>query len=98
MSSHHIRRQMQRRFLSGEPSSAHSFVRAGLPFTLFSLLAVWVVKNGIEGRQREADVAKGKVSKYVDTVTCGTCFCVHTTCSHYLDRNDRHEWKKRRIA
>jgi hypothetical protein len=39
------------------------FVRAGLPMILFCGLGVWVVSNGIEGKNRERDAFQGRISK-----------------------------------
>jgi hypothetical protein len=39
------------------------FVRAGLPLILFCGLGVWVVSNGIEGKNRERDAFQGRISK-----------------------------------
>mmetsp|Transcript_7467 Transcript_7467/g.13735 ORF Transcript_7467/g.13735 Transcript_7467/m.13735 type:complete len:138 (-) Transcript_7467:299-712(-) len=59
------RRQHQRYFSSssGPPTSTQEFLRAGLPFVLFSVMSMWVLKNAIEGRTKESEVAKGKASK-----------------------------------
>lgn len=45
------------------PSAGQLFVHAGLPMIIFSLLGVWVLKNSIEGKNKEYDASKGKVSK-----------------------------------
>ena len=39
------------------------FLKVGAPFVLFSLLAVWVVSNAMDGRLKEMDTAQGKSSK-----------------------------------
>jgi hypothetical protein len=39
--------------------------RAGLPLILFCGLGVWVVANGIEGKNKERDTFQGRMSKYV---------------------------------
>mmetsp|Transcript_17821 Transcript_17821/g.38547 ORF Transcript_17821/g.38547 Transcript_17821/m.38547 type:complete len:156 (+) Transcript_17821:49-516(+) len=45
------------------PSSFHLFVKAGLPFLLFSVGASFVLKSGVEGKNIERDKSKGLVSK-----------------------------------
>ncbi|KAL3902612.1 MAG: hypothetical protein SGILL_010766 [Bacillariaceae sp.] len=45
-----------------EEGSMH-FVKAGLPMILFCGLGVWVVSNGIEGKNRERDAFQGRISK-----------------------------------
>jgi hypothetical protein len=45
-----------------EEGSMH-FVRAGLPMILFCGLGVWVVSNGIEGKNKERDTFQGRISK-----------------------------------
>jgi HAMP domain-containing protein len=40
-------------------------IKAGVPFVLFSILAVWVVSNSLDGRIKEMEVAKGKTSKSI---------------------------------
>mmetsp|Transcript_13105 Transcript_13105/g.19849 ORF Transcript_13105/g.19849 Transcript_13105/m.19849 type:complete len:127 (-) Transcript_13105:1700-2080(-) len=45
------------------PPSAFLFVKAGLPLIIFSIGASYVVKNAIEGKQKEADASKKFVSK-----------------------------------
>jgi hypothetical protein len=42
--------------------------RAGLPLILFCGIGVWVVANGIEGKNKERDVFQGRMSKYVGVV------------------------------
>mmetsp|Transcript_53485 Transcript_53485/g.81127 ORF Transcript_53485/g.81127 Transcript_53485/m.81127 type:complete len:140 (+) Transcript_53485:150-569(+) len=37
--------------------------RAGLPLVLFCGLGVWVVANGIEGKNKERDAFQGRMSK-----------------------------------
>ena len=39
------------------------FVKAGLPMILFCGLGVWVVSNGIEGKNKERDTFQGRISK-----------------------------------
>lgn len=39
------------------------FLRAGLPFIFFSILASWVVKNAVEGKLKEREVSQGTVSR-----------------------------------
>ena len=51
------------------------FVKAGLPMLLFCGLGVWVVSNGIEGKNRERDAFQGRISKYVRHVL-RACVCV----------------------
>ena len=38
-------------------------MKAGLPLILFCGLGVWVVANGIEGKNRERDLFQGRISK-----------------------------------
>lgn len=38
-------------------------VQAGLPLLLFCGLGVWVVSNGIDGKNRERDAFQGRISK-----------------------------------
>ncbi|GFH56642.1 hypothetical protein CTEN210_13118 [Chaetoceros tenuissimus] len=45
------------------PPSTFLFMKAGLPLMLFTIGASYVVKSGIEGKQREADAYKGASSK-----------------------------------
>ena len=40
-------------------------VQAGLPLFLFCGLGVWVVSNGIDGKNKERDAFQGRISKYV---------------------------------
>lgn len=47
------------------PSSGQLFIHAGLPMVCLSLLAVWVLKNSIEGKTKEYETSVGQVSKYV---------------------------------
>ena len=44
-----------------EEGSLHLF-RAGVPMLLFCGLGVWVVSNGIEGKNKERDAAQGRLS------------------------------------
>jgi len=48
---------------SKAPPSAFLFIKAGLPLILFSIGASYVLKRGIEGKQKESDASKGLVSK-----------------------------------
>lgn len=55
-----------RRDTSGKaegPSAGQLFIHAGLPLIAFSLLAAWVLKNSIEGKNKEYETSKGQVSK-----------------------------------
>mmetsp|Transcript_9594 Transcript_9594/g.14801 ORF Transcript_9594/g.14801 Transcript_9594/m.14801 type:complete len:162 (+) Transcript_9594:105-590(+) len=45
------------------PSSGQLFIHAGLPMVCLSLLAVWVLKNSIEGKTKEYETSVGQVSK-----------------------------------
>jgi hypothetical protein len=45
------------------PPSAFLFIKAGMPLMMFCVGASYVVKSGIEGKQKESDTAKGVVSK-----------------------------------
>jgi hypothetical protein len=38
-------------------------MKAGVPLILFCGLGVWVVANGIEGKNRERDIFQGRISK-----------------------------------
>ncbi|KAL9190745.1 hypothetical protein ACHAXT_000451 [Thalassiosira profunda] len=46
-----------------QPSNFHLFVKAGLPFLLFSVGASFVLKSAVEGKNLERDKSKGLVSK-----------------------------------
>mmetsp|Transcript_873 Transcript_873/g.1816 ORF Transcript_873/g.1816 Transcript_873/m.1816 type:complete len:163 (+) Transcript_873:242-730(+) len=46
-----------------QPSSLHLFVRAGLPFLLFSIGASLVLKSAVEGKNAEREKSSGLVSK-----------------------------------
>lgn len=39
------------------------WIKAGLPFVLFSVLASWVVANALEGKLKEMEASQGKASK-----------------------------------
>ena len=52
------------------------FVKAGLPMLLFCGLGVWVMKNGLEGKNRERDAFQGRISKYVPIRDFCVCVCV----------------------
>merc|ERR1712107_941363 len=43
-------------------------VKAGLPMFLFCGLGVWVVSNGIQGKNAERDAFQGRISKCVKTI------------------------------
>jgi hypothetical protein len=45
------------------PSNFHLFIKAGLPFLLFSVGASLMLKNGLEGKNIDRDKSKGFVSK-----------------------------------
>ena len=45
------------------PPNTFLFMKAGLPLILFSIGASYVVKNAIEGKQKEYDASKNYVSK-----------------------------------
>jgi len=45
------------------PPGGHLFVKAGLPLILFSVGASYVLKDAIEGKNKERDAAKGASSK-----------------------------------
>lgn len=45
-----------------EEGSMH-LVQAGIPLFLFCGLGVWVVSNGIDGKNRERDAFQGRISK-----------------------------------
>lgn len=46
-----------------QPSNFHLFVKAGLPFLLFSIGASYVLKSAVEGKNLERDKSKGLISK-----------------------------------
>mmetsp|Transcript_33306 Transcript_33306/g.60005 ORF Transcript_33306/g.60005 Transcript_33306/m.60005 type:complete len:156 (-) Transcript_33306:46-513(-) len=46
-----------------QPSNFHLFVKAGLPFLLFSVGASLVLKSAVEGKNIERDKSSGLVSK-----------------------------------
>ena len=46
-----------------QPSNFHLFMRAGLPFLLFSVGASLVLKSAVEGKILERDKSKGMVTK-----------------------------------
>jgi hypothetical protein len=46
-----------------EPSNMQLFVHAGLPMIGFSMLAAWVLKNSIEGKNKEFETSRGQASK-----------------------------------
>mmetsp|Transcript_11603 Transcript_11603/g.33394 ORF Transcript_11603/g.33394 Transcript_11603/m.33394 type:complete len:157 (-) Transcript_11603:1472-1942(-) len=48
---------------SGNEEGSMHLVKAGLPLFLFCGLGVWVVSNGIEGKNRERDAFQGRISK-----------------------------------
>ena len=48
---------------SKAPPSTFLFIKAGLPLILFSIGASYVIKNAIEGKQKESDASKKYVSK-----------------------------------
>jgi len=49
--------------LPQQPSNFHLFVRAGLPFLLFSVGASLVLKSALEGKNIERDKSKGLITK-----------------------------------
>lgn len=49
----------------GKDDGSMHLVKAGLPLFLFCGLGVWVVSNGIDGKNRERDAFQGRISKYV---------------------------------
>lgn len=49
----------------GKEEGSMYLVQAGLPLFLFCGLGVWVVSNGIDGKNRERDAFQGRSSKYV---------------------------------
>eukprot|EP00536_Pseudo-nitzschia_multiseries_P015259 jgi/Psemu1/311897/fgenesh1_kg.848_\ len=48
---------------NGKDEGSMHLVKAGLPLFLFCGLGVWVVSNGIEGKNRERDAFQGRISK-----------------------------------
>ncbi|KAL7478175.1 hypothetical protein ACHAWX_000115 [Stephanocyclus meneghinianus] len=46
-----------------QPSNFHLFIKAGLPFLLFSVGASYVLKSAVEGKNLEREKAKGLISK-----------------------------------
>ena len=51
----------------GKDDGSMHLMKAGLPLFLFCGLGVWVVSNGIDGKNRERDAFQGRISKYVQT-------------------------------
>ena len=49
--------------LPQQPSNFHLFVRAGLPFLLFSVGSSLVLKSAVEGKNIERDKSKGLITK-----------------------------------
>lgn len=49
--------------LNKAPPNFFLFIKAGLPLILFSVGASYVVKNAIEGKQKEYDASRNYVSK-----------------------------------
>lgn len=49
----------------GKEEGSMYLVQAGIPMFLFCGLGVWVVSNGIDGKNRERDAFQGRISKYV---------------------------------
>eukprot|EP00545_Synedropsis_sp_CCMP1620_P012918 CAMPEP_0119005724 /NCGR_PEP_ID=MMETSP1176-20130426/1893_1 /TAXON_ID=265551 /ORGANISM="Synedropsis recta cf, Strain CCMP1620" /LENGTH=151 /DNA_ID=CAMNT_0006957565 /DNA_START=41 /DNA_END=496 /DNA_ORIENTATION=- len=45
------------------PSNTQLFIHAGLPMIAFSLMAAWVLKNSIEGKNKEFETSRGQASK-----------------------------------
>mmetsp|Transcript_2998 Transcript_2998/g.8547 ORF Transcript_2998/g.8547 Transcript_2998/m.8547 type:complete len:145 (+) Transcript_2998:190-624(+) len=58
-------RQVARRWMATKAKDTGSMhlVKAGLPLILFCGLGVWVVANGIEGKNKERDMFQGRISK-----------------------------------
>lgn len=48
---------------SSEPTGRQHFLRAGLPFLLFSVGAFWVVQNAIDGKLKERAISRREVSQ-----------------------------------
>jgi len=69
-------------------------------------MSAWVLKNAIEGRTKESELAKGKASKYVhvivfvfDDVLYGAHYSSPlTTTTLRIDQRDKHEWRKKRMT
>jgi hypothetical protein len=56
------------RLFSSKPSKDKgglNLMQAGMPMLLFCGLGVWVVSNGIDGKNKERDTFQGRISKYV---------------------------------
>ena len=53
----------------GKEEGSMHLVKAGLPLFLFCGLGVWVVSNGIDGKNKERDAFQGRISKYVSIDT-----------------------------
>mmetsp|Transcript_21683 Transcript_21683/g.53790 ORF Transcript_21683/g.53790 Transcript_21683/m.53790 type:complete len:157 (+) Transcript_21683:145-615(+) len=47
----------------GKEEGSMHVVKAGLPLFLFCGLGVWVVSNGIDGKNKERDAFQGRISK-----------------------------------
>ena len=45
------------------PRGGHLFIRAGLPLTIFTIGAMFVLRDGLEGKNKERDASKGMASK-----------------------------------
>lgn len=56
----------------GKEEGSMHLVKAGLPLFLFCGLGVWVVSNGIDGKNRERDAFQGRISKYVQRLSFRT--------------------------
>ena len=59
----HFSAPPKRKDAAAEEEGSMHFVKAGLPMILFCGLGVWVVSNGIEGKNRERDAFQGRMSK-----------------------------------
>lgn len=57
--------QGARRYMGAKSKDAGGMhvTKAGLPLILFCGLGVWVVANGIEGKNKERDLFQGRISK-----------------------------------
>lgn len=55
----------QRKISRGNSPSKPLWIKAGLPFVLFSVLASWVVSQALDGRLKEQEASQGKASKSI---------------------------------
>jgi len=61
--SHRCPRRLMSGGGKGDEEGSMYLIQAGLPLFLFCGLGVWVVSNGIDGKNRERDAFQGRISK-----------------------------------